>query len=487
MTVDRVPKVRGPTSLQDRFLFDWVGDSDGATNGDVYKPKLKLRDDYPIEYSCEDALEGQDASISEVWFRYDYDLTLDGVNDPAETRRAFEWSVLWNVGVELGLYNCSMDMQQSPMNGRHLLMQEERLLGATVNDAATTDDVVVPSVVPSQTRVIALGNDQEDQMNTQAREYFIYILSLKEVHTVLRFCVAHLLLLSFFTSTETCFTNDDGCRPMKGIMNALYTGDERDVENMVLHLIQKVMATDAVQVKGVSRVQYIGDRETYQVPPSTISSSGTSGTSRSPMRSFGLAIGVSVGASVLIGLIVGMLVARVVRKRGGKDSDTGMSVTSIEILNLDDGNKGDMEEFKDEITPSVAEEGNANTDVEIQEVQQETSVITAPPQQSQSLPSKRRRRRKKKKKKKIRMGLTRSNSVTSMDTITEENEDEEDSDNGSDFGSEYSTDDEDQEFGLRKTMSTGSLTSDPSLASLSFPLGQVKESPRIKRLPPPPV
>lgn len=272
-------------------------------------------------------------------------------------------------------------------------------------------------------------------------------------------------------------------------MNALYTGEERDAENMVLHLIQKVMTSDAVRVKGVSQVQYIGDRETYHVPvpPSSIDSGGDAiGT---PMRSFALAIGIAVGAAIMIGLIVGMLVARMVRKRSSKDpdSDTRMSVTSIEmILELDEENKGDKEDTNVQITPSVAEEGNANVGIEVQEVQQDTSVLPAPlPQQSQSLPSKR-RRRKKKKKKKVRMVLTRSNSVNSMDTITEENE-EEDSDDGSDFGSEYSTDDEDQDIGLRRTMSTGSLTTDPSLTSLSFPLEQVKESPRIKRLPPPPV
>lgn len=159
MTKERAfatPKVRGPVYRRDRTLFDWVGGPDGATNGDVYKPKLKLRDDYPIEYSCEDAMEGRGASISEVWFRYDYELTLDGAQDPAETRRAFEWSVLWNVGVELGLYNCSIDMQQGsmPPNGRRL-MQEEGSLGAT-------DPSLSP---PSLTRVIALGNDEEDQMN----------------------------------------------------------------------------------------------------------------------------------------------------------------------------------------------------------------------------------------------------------------------------------------------------------------------------------
>ena len=57
---------------------------------------------------------------------------------------------------------------------------------------------------------------------------------------------------------------------MKGIMNAMYTGSERDAENKVLSLIQKVMSTEVVRVKGVSQVQYIGDRETYEVSPVSI-------------------------------------------------------------------------------------------------------------------------------------------------------------------------------------------------------------------------
>lgn len=273
---------------------------------------------------------------------------------------------------------------------------------------------------------------------------------------------------------------------MKGIMNALYTGDQHDAENMVLSLIQKVMATELVRVKGVSQVQYIGDREAYEVPVSLTGVGSTNETTGSPMQTFGLGIGIAVGVAVMIGLVTGLFVARVARKRKDKESDTRVSVTSIEILELDDTEKEDGEEPNVEIVLS-AEEGKANAGLEkVPEVQQEESVIPAPPQPSQSLPSKRRRRRKKKKKKKTKMGLTRSNSVNSMDTITEENE-EEDSDGESDYGSEYSTDDEDQDCHMKRTMSTGSLSSDLSLAALSFPLEQVVETPRIKKLPPPPV
>lgn len=186
MTRDKAfetPKVRGPTSRHDRTLFDWVGGPDGATNGDMYKPKLKLRDDYPIEYSCEDVMEGRAESISEVWFLYDYELTLDGEQDPVEARRAFEWSVLWNVGVKLGLYNCSIDMQDSSPNGRRRLLQEEDA------EERLLEVMEEPTLIPSFTRVIALGNDAEDQIDVQAGKC---VCLLKH-----RSCVQQVLTVSF--------------------------------------------------------------------------------------------------------------------------------------------------------------------------------------------------------------------------------------------------------------------------------------------------
>lgn len=162
-----MPKVR---SLRRRSLLDWVGDVDGATNGDVYKPKLKLRDDYPIEYSCEEAVEGRGESISEVWFRYDYELTLnDEQQDPEDTKRAFEWSVLWNVGVELGLYNCSIDMQESVnVGGPHRLLLEQEEEDDDQRWLGGVDEIEKTAVPPSLTRVVALGNNMEDQIDLEA-------------------------------------------------------------------------------------------------------------------------------------------------------------------------------------------------------------------------------------------------------------------------------------------------------------------------------
>jgi hypothetical protein len=210
------------------------------------------------------------------------------------------------------------------------------------------------------------------------------------------------------------------------------------------------------------------------------------------MQSIGMGIGIALGVAVVIGLAAGMLVARALKKkRGDKDSQSGsrMSVTSIEIMELDE-EKPKEEKSNVEIV-SCIEEGDATFASENTTKGQQVDIIIPAPAKSQSLPSKRRRRRKKKKKKKTQMALTRSNSVNSMDTITEEQEGDEDSyegsDWGSDWGSEYSTDDEDQDCQMKRTMSTGSLSTDPSLATLSFPLEQVVESPRIRKLPPPPV
>lgn len=474
-----MPKVRGPSLRRrkdDRSLLDWVGGRDGATNGDEYKPKLTLRDNYPIEYSCEAAMEGRGDSISEVWFLYDYELTLNGKEDPTETRREFEWSVLWNVGVELGLYNCSLDMQDAvAANGGG---RWERMLGGAA---------VPPTLSPLPTRVVALGNDMEDQMDVEAGTFVVFLLN----HCIVSFTDLTPRYSIRSTTEDHCFENKKGCRPMKGIMNALYTGNEREAQNVVLTLIEKVMASNVVRVKGVAQVQYIGDRDEYVVPAPPNSLVGSTTTENdNPMRTFGMGIGIAVGVAIVLGLVVGMLVARFVRKRTDKrDSQTGMSVTSIEIMELDDVNPDEFKQEEEEteecnvqVVDSI-EKTSTDASSDVSQVQQVDSVGPAKPQQSQSL--QRRRRRKKKKKKKARMGLVRSNSVGSMDTITEANEeDERDSDDiGSDCdGSEYSTDDEDQDFPLRRTLSTGSLSTDPS-----FPLEQVVESPRIQKLPPPPV
>ena len=274
---------------------------------------------------------------------------------------------------------------------------------------------------------------------------------------------------------------------MKGIMNAMYTGSERDAENMVLSLIQKVMSTGVVRVKGVAQVQYIGDRDSYEVPPVSITNGGASSGSANPMQTFGMGIGIAVGAAVVIGLVVGIFVAKIIKKKSDKDSVTGdnVSVTSIEIMELDNEKKAEEPESKVESESSLAEKGSVPCNSETPNMQESEGGVPATKTQSQSLQSQRRRRKKKKKKKKTQMGLTRSNSINSMDTITEEAEEEEDSDDcGSDFGSEYSTDDED-EFYLAKTGST--LSSDSPIDALLFPLEQVVESPRIQKLPPPPV
>jgi hypothetical protein len=84
--------------------------------------------------------------------------------------------VLWNVGVELGLYNCSIDMQQPAPNTRlRQLQQDNRFLGAA------TDPTTFP---PSPTRVVALGNDAEDQVNLEASTYIANVLNpLESLHT----------------------------------------------------------------------------------------------------------------------------------------------------------------------------------------------------------------------------------------------------------------------------------------------------------------
>jgi hypothetical protein len=127
--------------------------------------------------------------------------------------------------------------------------------------------------------------------------------------------------------------------------------------------------------------------------------------------------------------------------------------------------------------------------------EEQDNIVTGNPPlapKSVSLQTKRRRRRKKKKKrKKNMMVLTRSNSTNSMDTITEEDGEDQSDDDVSEDGSEYSTDDEDQDYHLKRSTSTGSLSSDlwdrDLSHALSMHLEEIVESPKIRKLPPPPV
>lgn len=75
------------------------------------KPQLTIQDGFPIEYNCEKVLEEGTLPPEDLWFIFDYEVTLKhepfGVF-PADIRRDFEWSLLWNVAIEVGLNNCSL-------------------------------------------------------------------------------------------------------------------------------------------------------------------------------------------------------------------------------------------------------------------------------------------------------------------------------------------------------------------------------------------
>lgn len=113
--------------------------------GDEYKPQLSIQDGFPIEYNCENVLlEG--TLPDAVWFIFDYEVTLKDAPlgaFPADIRRSFEWSLLWNVAIEIGLYNCSLDAQGSQPAQR------------------------LRSLAESGFQVVALGSQKDDVVDTE--------------------------------------------------------------------------------------------------------------------------------------------------------------------------------------------------------------------------------------------------------------------------------------------------------------------------------
>jgi hypothetical protein len=69
---------------------------------------------------------------------------------PTDIRRSFEWSLLWNMAIEIGLYNCSLDAQGSQ-----------------------------PTLGPSAFQVVAIGSQTDDMLDTEpAGKIHSHLLSL---------------------------------------------------------------------------------------------------------------------------------------------------------------------------------------------------------------------------------------------------------------------------------------------------------------------
>lgn len=316
------------------------------------------------------------------------------------------------------------------------------------------------------------------------------------------------LVASDFNIFEgTCFSQDPACIPVKGIMNAKYIGHEKEAEQYLREMVEKVLGTNSTLIEGVSSVFYVGDRSTfynpslYQPTVSPLATDSLINQDDSGMESSGLdiVIGTVVGLGVVVTLLVGLFLMRVYqKKRAGKEyAEPRMRITSIEIesgsvdtketeVSIEESPRTacDVDAFVNEEEPSSSDEPE----------EQDKTVTGIPPiaPKSISLQTKgRRRRKKKKKRKKNMMVLTRSNSTNSMDTITEEDVEDHGDDDGSEYGSEYSTDDEDQDCHLKRSTSNGSLSADPwdwdSSHPQSMPLEEIVESPKIRKLPPPPV
>lgn len=284
-------------------------------------------------------------------------------------------------------------------------------------------------------------------------------------------------------------------------MNAKYIGNEKETEHYLREMVEKVLGTNSTLIEGVSCVLYVGDRSTFYNPslyqptmtPLATDSARNQDVAGLESSGWDIVIGTVVGLGIVVTFLVGLFVTRVFQtNRAGKEcAETRMSITSIEI---EAGTEVGIEE-----TPRTACDVDAFMFEEepssFDKPKERDNIVTGIPPlapKSVSLQTKRRRRRKKKKKrKKNMMVLTRSNSTNSMDTITEEDGEDQSDDDGSEYGSEYSTDDEDSDFHLKRSTSTGSLSSDQWDWDLSHPqsmlLEGIVESPKIRKLPPPPV
>lgn len=293
-----------------------------------------------------------------------------------------------------------------------------------------------------------------------------------------------------------CLSQNPACVAMKGVMNAKYTGNESAAKKYLLKKIEQVLELEVVLVKGVTAVLSVDDRATanyegatFEPPDLSIDDASTTTTTTrnySGLQWFGLVIGAATAVALLVSLVIGLYSLRTVRKRRvcDKDSDgTQVSITSIEIdlssASTPEGAHVKTETFKSE-DEAVADTNDSTQLTSIADTS--TEVVT----KSAVVPPKRKTRwKKKKKRKKNMMTLQRSSSLKSMDTITEEHEEERDSDDyESDCGSEYSTDDEETDVHMKRSVSTGSLS---SYSSQPMVLEEIKESPRMPRLPPPPV
>ena len=452
----------------------------------VDKPQLTIRDGFPIEYSCENELKevAVRRTLPEaLWFIFDYEVTLkdDPLGAfPADIRRAFEWSLLWNLAIEVGLNNCSLDSQY--------LKPGQRLRSLSQNGF----------------QVVALGSQQDDVVDTEPAGKVHFHLAI-----LLLFCgvltIFTLVALESNIFGGICFSKDPYCIPIKGIMNAKYIGDEMETQQYLREMVEKVLRTNSILVDRVASVLYVGDRSTFHKPflyqpimPQLVTDSESNqDDSRMESSRLDAVIGSVAGIAVVSALLVGLFVTRFFQKKSaGKEcAKTRMSFMSNEFeagsLDTTEVCIEDMPPTACDVDTFVDEEEPSRCD---KPEEQDNTITGIPPlaPKSVSLQTKRRRRRKKKKKqKKNVMVLTRSNSANSMDTIAEEDEEDQGDGDVSEDGSDYSTDDEDQGCHLKRSTSLDSLSSDlfdwDFSHSQPLYLEEIVESPKIRKLPPPPV
>ena len=107
------PQVRGAAFDED--LISWIEDRGGATDSDESKPRLVIKDGYPVNYTCREELEewsggtwtDTDSGLIEIQFDFEITLRSPSISTFDENVREFQWSILWEVVKELGISDCS--------------------------------------------------------------------------------------------------------------------------------------------------------------------------------------------------------------------------------------------------------------------------------------------------------------------------------------------------------------------------------------------
>jgi hypothetical protein len=501
-----------------RQQHQWNGNVQGATNDSSdYKPAIRIVDGYPVEYSCRDDPRNTENDYNETELKiinveFDYEMSTAPGADIYGNLRSLEWSVLWNVAQSIGLHVCNFRKQDSFYNDRRRLV-ENYVVGLSSLGADRVDDDTGKN-----------GNRLNDLSS--------WILSFS-LHS-------HSLFQSDFCTFLSPQREGAVCTPVRGKMTAEYIGDGEIIKRYLLTHIASEMNSERVRIEKVSEVRFIGDRDDLAAAAQTRVGMDTKNSS----TNLALVVGVLVGVVVLI---FAFLLARGKRRRRQRNAvveeelpttnnhvaavkgnqpnsplDRAPSGETVESLqeradsaeDLSEGTGSEQDAADNNcIEPSQRNFDDAtSTEKAATQVSEQANTVpplppisvvpvdenqkAREPVKSKTLQARRKRKKKKKQKQRVLKRVSSRNSIDEMETIREDTEDDNNSEEYEFEGSEYSTDDEDEQL-LAVTVAPvveGSTTSgaaapspkvSPGPAMAVTPPSPIREEPKIRRLPPP--